>query len=183
MTSILDPVVSGATSYPLGGFRLSSATDRDEGGVVFLAGARVVLMDLTFHDRRAWLGDQARAQLDELLQLEPQWDGHRAKVISIAAVRGAVESLFRIADEVSLAPQFFPLPDGGVQYEWHVGGESVEVEVDGSGVAYALATDRDGNTLVEGSLDSAVFNRQVGSLVRRMSLRAMSRSWPLLPAH
>jgi hypothetical protein len=56
--------------------------------------------------------------------------------------------------DVLAPPQFFPLPNGGLQLEWHAGGEDIEIEVDPSGTAFVLATNATGEVLLEGDLDS-----------------------------
>jgi hypothetical protein len=179
MASILDyQTVSGATSYPLEGFVPTSVSDPNDYGSADDDGAREVEITLSARDRRIWLAEHARRELNELLRLRPRWDGHRARSITDEAVRSTVQTLFEIAEELSLPPQFFPLPDGGIQYEWHVGGQSVEVEVGAGGIAHVLATDRDGEVLAEGQLGSdGELIQSVGAIVRQLSFRAASARW------
>jgi hypothetical protein len=88
----------------------------------------------------AWLEDE----LNQLLKLSLAWDGHRASQITMEAVINAAYFFHAISDQSSILPQFFPLPDGGVQFEWHVGGAALEIEVDATGAAHALALTADG---------------------------------------
>lgn len=69
----------------------------------------------------------------------------------------AAEALGRVLAEVctatSLPVQLFPLPDGGVQAEWHVAGASIEIEVDSGGAVFVNAETSTGEILVESELD------------------------------
>ncbi|MDA8045306.1 MAG: hypothetical protein M0Z30_08730 [Actinomycetota bacterium] len=65
----------------------------------------------------------------------------------------------------SVPPQFVPLPDGGVQAEWLVGGDSLEIEVSGEGEAFVFGVDADGGVAVEGDPDAQV----LGAAARRLS--------------
>jgi len=100
--------------------------------------------------RRPWFIDHAQTHLNSLLALEEGWDGRRARPLEERAVATAVGLIGLVmADEIAPA-QFFPLPDGGVQLEWHVDRNSVEIEVDADGDAYAVAADADGTVQTEG---------------------------------
>jgi hypothetical protein len=98
-----------------------------------------------------WLARKVEAELNRLVRLEEGWDGRRAREVTDEAVVSSVEALFAlVGDHTWPAPQFFPLPDGGLQFEWHMGGAAVEVEVDSEGEAHALAESPDGSVLFEG---------------------------------
>lgn len=92
------------------------------------------------------------ARLNELLALPPDWDGRRAVEVADSAVETTVNVLNAVMEPRSAPPQFFPLPDGGVQTEWHVGGNSIEIEIDASGEPHVLATTSTGETVAEGVL-------------------------------
>lgn len=92
------------------------------------------------------------AQLNDLLRLPPGWDGERAQAISETAVKAVVAVLAEIQDEHELPPAVFPLPDGGVQAEWHAAGNDVEVEVEGDGSVFVFARDPVGNVSIEGDV-------------------------------
>jgi hypothetical protein len=96
--------------------------------------------------RRTWLAAHMEDQVNGLLHLRAGWDGRRALPLTDAAINQAIALLFAVATDLSLPPQIFPLPDGGLQMEWHAG-QSIEIEVDGSGGAHVLVAD-DGGELV-----------------------------------
>jgi hypothetical protein len=91
-------------------------------------------------------------RLNALLRLRLGWDGYRAQPLSMDAVEAAVDVLFGMADDLSLPPQLFPLPDGGIQMEWHADGEDLEIEVDPAGSAHVLASDASGLVVVDAEL-------------------------------
>ena len=89
------------------------------------------------------------AQLNRLLELPKGWDGRHAKPTTEEALRTTVHLLFAISNEHSISPQFFPLSDGGIQFEWHVAGAAIEIEVEGSGEAYAVVLDESRKVVFE----------------------------------
>ena len=104
-----------------------------------------------------WLR-QLAADLNRLLSLTPGWDGRRALPISETAVRALTAVLVPIMDVPPLhvpqeQPDIFPLPDGGLQAEWHAGGEDVEVEVEGDGATYVVVRDASDLVVTEGEVD------------------------------
>lgn len=105
-------------------------------------------------DRRV-LGERGMARLNQLLQLPQGWDGHRAKPVTERAAIAAMGVLFAVANDRSLSPQVVPLPDGGIQLEWHAGGYSIEIEVNGSGGRHYLATRPDGDVVVDEEGDAS----------------------------
>lgn len=101
---------------------------------------------------RRWLADYAEAQFNSFLSLSEGWDGFRAKPISMNALDAAIRLFFALIGDLSLPPQMFPLVDGGIQLEWHVANESVEVEIDGNGMAHALAVNAQAEVILDESL-------------------------------
>lgn len=85
--------------------------------------------------------------INALLQLPPGWDRRRAKPPTEMAAYAAVRLVLAIADDGSLPPQVIPLPDGGLQLEWHAQA-SVEIEVDAGGAAHLLVTDHAGTIVI-----------------------------------
>lgn len=104
----------------------------------------------------------AQQELQRLVDLPACWDGHRAKRITRAAVEAVVRALEASMAERTPVPQYFPLPDGGLQAEWHADGHDVEIEVDAEGSVYVLATapDCDAPT-VDGRLDLPVVDTPI----------------------
>jgi hypothetical protein len=130
---------------------------------------RVVAPDPT--GRLDWLASAVERQLNDLLRLRPGWDGRRARPLTQAAVLRAVE-IFACFGEHILPPQIFPLPDGGVQLEWHVG-SSVEIEVDAEGEAHLLVADDSGEIVIneELSLSDAVLIARVRTILEDLADR------------
>jgi hypothetical protein len=48
-----------------------------------------------------------------------------------------------------MVAQFFPLPDGGIQVEWYIEGNELEIEIDSEGHLYSLSSSADGILLFE----------------------------------
>ena len=112
------------------------------------------------------------AELNSLLELRDGWDGRRACAITLSATEATIRLLAALMDETAAPPQFFPLPDGGLQVEWHVGGNSIEVEVDAQGEPHLLARASDGTTIVEGVIALGEPNPQL--LMARNFLQGLS---------
>lgn len=96
----------------------------------------------------AWLGMAVR-RVNQLLTLEPGWDGHRARALSDAAISSLFEVLAVVMSDDVARPQIFPLVDGGLQAEWHAGGHDIEVEIESDGSIYAIARTPDGEYCVD----------------------------------
>lgn len=79
----------------------------------------------------------------------------------------------RTLQVTSALPQLFPLSDGGIQAEWLVGGNSIEIEVSPYGEAFGLATTTEGDTVAEGPLDAshADTGDQVRTFLAKLSAR------------
>jgi len=122
--------------------------------------------------RRTWLADHIQTQVNCLLRLRPGWDGRRASPISDEAVRSAIGAVFAVASDLSLPPQLFPLPDGGLQMEWHVGG-SVEIEVDAGGDAHVLIANDKGEIVTneEFGLDHESLLAETRRTIEHLSIR------------
>lgn len=61
-------------------------------------------------------------RLNKLLALPRGWDGGREEKVSPDAAIASLRILMRVMSNDTLPPQVFPLPDGGIQMEWHVAG-------------------------------------------------------------
>jgi hypothetical protein len=154
VTQLLDPPMGGSTLYQLG---LPTWPDVRAAEDFYLRGcfpARRVVIQVSGGGNvwRTLVASQVEEQINQLLELRAGWDGRRALPPTDDAVRSAIEVLFAVADDLSLAPQVFPLPDGGLQLEWHAR-ESVEIEIDGGGSAHLLTTDESGAIVINRELD------------------------------
>jgi hypothetical protein len=108
-----------------------------------------------------WFNDHLNLELNRLFALTPGWDGYTADEVTIEAVHEMVEVLFVAVSRMTVPPQFFPLADGGLQAEWHIGGNDIEIEVDGAGSAYALATKSTGETVTDAEIQADVDDPQL----------------------
>lgn len=104
-----------------------------------------IRVELQTQEPPRWLLPTLRS-LDELMTLPPNWDSYGAQPIRR---RNAIEALSLLA-EVSCvstpAPSVVPLPDGGIQLEWHSGGVDLEVSLPGSGPGHVSWEDRAGSS-------------------------------------
>lgn len=111
-----------------------------------------------------WFDEYLSQELNQLYALPAGWDGFSSDQITIEAIQAAVTTLVTIADETTPAPQFFPLRDGGIQVEWHVGGNDIEIEVNGVGVAYVFAARPDGEVIADGEVGAEEQERLLRAL-------------------
>jgi hypothetical protein len=89
-------------------------------------------------------------QLNRLGLLRRGWDGAAAAAVTDRALVEAATILASVVGERTLLPQIFPLVDGGVQIEWHAGGDNIEVEVEGDGSIAIFAGRTSEDPLLEG---------------------------------
>lgn len=176
MTQLVDqPIAAGATLPP----RSARATpDIRAAEAFYLHGWRPV-RQITIQVARpdgslhgTWLAAHVEDQINQLLRLQPGWDGGRARPLTDEAVRAALRVLFAIADDLVLPPQMFPVPDGGLQLEWHAH-ESVEIEVDADGDVHVMTTDEAGEIALnrEFEIDDDSVLSQVRDAIRHLSAR------------
>lgn len=99
-----------------------------------------------------WFDEHLSEELNRLFALPAGWDGSSSDEVTTQAVQETVAVLAAIVSEISSPPQFFPLRDGGIQVEWHVGGNNVEIEVNCAGDAYVFAERSDGEIVADGEI-------------------------------
>lgn len=98
-------------------------------------------------------GPTVRERLDQLVLLSYGWDGDDAHAIDPFAVRMA----WTLAEQALRAgfpePEVFPVPDGGVQLEWHAGPVELEVEIEpgGRGIVF-VCDDEQAGQRIDGEL-------------------------------
>lgn len=147
MSALADPPATGLTMQPPA-VQSTSALTADQPETV-----RSVTIEVPGMPRwkRPWFVQYVEAELNALCALPERWDGHHAQPITVSAIEGMIQVLGALMDQTSPSPQLFPLPDGGIQAEWHVDGNKVEIEIEGDGDAYLLADRRDGSVVAEGA--------------------------------
>jgi len=149
------PIASGITRRPQPGPTLPHRDASDDFFLGHPDSSRQVTLSVPGMPRglRPWWVEYVEQELNKLLRLRSGWDGRRALPVERRAVEAMVGVLATLMDETSALPQLFPLVDGGLQAEWHVGGNDIEVEVDGAGHAHVLATTVGEETIAEGVLE------------------------------
>lgn len=170
------PIASGITRRPQPGPALPGHDARDNVFSGDVNGSRQVTLTVRGTPRglRPWWVDYVEQELTHLLRLPTGWDGRRALPLEPRAVEAMVAVLSRLMDESSALPQLFPLVDGGLQAEWHVGGNHIEIEVDGAGEPHVLATTVEGETIAEGVLEPT-HDRQLLDAARTFLQRLSAR--------
>lgn len=180
MTVLIDqPAAAASTLYPRGA---SADPDRQSAEDFYQRGVsssqRAVTIRAVGPDgslRRNWLASYLESQINELLTLSPGWDGHHADPITTDAVGTAVTVVAHLSTDLAVPPLVFPLPDGGIQIEWHAGSQGVEIEVDTEGDAHLLVTDETGAIVINAELapdDNAGF-AAARRAVERLSSRLL----------
>jgi len=105
-------------------------------------------------------GRHVVARLNQLIALQPGWDGSNAQPITEDAVMAALEVLNDIALERAPLPDISPGIDGGLLFEWRRDGFELEVWVDAAGAV--TVTYEHGDSSWEGSWsDCGLGARQV----------------------
>lgn len=115
---------------------------------------RLIVPDLSWGARPWWVV-HVEEVLNQLLALPEAWDGRRAQRVTPEAVEGVVTVLAIVMTDTSATPQLFPLADGGLQVEWHVAHNDIEIEVDAAGEAHVLAQTSEGVDVVDDLVDDA----------------------------
>jgi hypothetical protein len=85
------------------------------------------------HDKRFCL-----ARLQEIAQLEADWDREGAQPIATNVICAARQFIEDLPDGETGGPMVVPMHSGGVQLEWHAGGRVLEIEFGRNGVAFLL---------------------------------------------
>ncbi|HUG69679.1 MAG TPA: hypothetical protein VMM76_18150 [Pirellulaceae bacterium] len=68
-----------------------------------------------------------------LVTLSDNWDGEGAKRIDSAAINRALAAIEQLLPHDAPAPSIVPVPNSGLQIEWHRNGKDLEVEFNPNG--------------------------------------------------
>jgi hypothetical protein len=93
--------------------------------------------------------EAASARLTDLLALPDGWDGAKARRPSAMSAILSLGLIACLVDDPVPLPHFFPLPDGGIQIEWLIDSNGLEIEVTPDGKVNALGVDADGLTQID----------------------------------
>ena len=90
-----------------------------------------------------------KRKIEGLLKLPEKWDGENSKPISLIAASTAEIITYIVSGDYSNLAQFFPTPNGGIQVEWFIDGNELEIEIDENGNATVVSVDDQGTKLLE----------------------------------
>ena len=79
-------------------------------------------------DEPKWLTTTVE-RMNELLELQPNWDSYGARCVEKHAVETALEILGTVMRPNTSPPTVVPTVEGGIQLEWHQNHIDLEVEV------------------------------------------------------
>lgn len=111
-------------------------------------------------------------KLSTISRLPQGWDDMRAKEITYVVLSTALRIVSFLATHPSFTPpQIFPLPDGGMQIEWHIDNNDLEIEIDPIGNLYVLGNNSEGKITFDQvfSLDTISLPTSITSELERIS--------------
>jgi hypothetical protein len=82
-------------------------------------------------------------QLDNLKQLPKDWNGYGAQPIDPDTIEAAERFIVDLPDNIITAPTVVPMTRGRLQFEWHLGNRSLELEFETPGRIHYLKADDD----------------------------------------
>ncbi len=91
----------------------------------------------------SWLRD-ASGKIAELAELPENWDSYGSRPIQRKACQRAVSLLKYLSESEMPAPQIFPVPGGGIQFEWRNERRELELEFPPDGSIEYLIVDEEG---------------------------------------
>lgn len=87
-----------------------------------------------------WISHIAEV-LSSYIWLPNNWDSYGARGTDFKCILVAIQILARIVDEHTPKPSVVPTTQGGVQFEWHVNGIDLEIEIQPSFRLFAAFED------------------------------------------
>jgi hypothetical protein len=86
-------------------------------------------------------------RLNDVVRLEPGWDGETASSPTREAALASLRALFEVMWQDSPAPAIIPMYDGGLQLEWHGQGLDVELSVAPAGDRHVWIAEASGREI------------------------------------
>lgn len=126
---------------------------RSNGEFLLYGSNNKVLLPIGYPDRDEQKSEQIKSRITQLCSLPVGWDGEYAQPVSRKAGNKAAYVTYAVSKDYIDLVQFFPLPNGGIQIEFLVGGNELEIEIDENGNAFVVATDNSGYTKFEGEFE------------------------------
>lgn len=97
-------------------------------------------------------------RLEEIVSLPDNWDSYGASRITSEAQRSAVlllaELISHDIDVFIASTEVYPVPTGGMQFEWTVMGRDVEFEIDPTGAAHVLLCSDEDEIYIESAREA-----------------------------
>ena len=106
------------------------ADQEDSSAIVLLGGTRL--------DKAATL-----SALEALKALPPNWSGYTAIPIDRGLIHAAEELIRALPSDIIGTPKVVPMTRGRLQFEWHEGNRSLEIEFENSDQIHYLKWDPD----------------------------------------
>lgn len=91
-------------------------------------GRATVRIDTTRHTLPDWLLEVVR-DLNRIVLLPPNWDSYGALPIDQPTLEHALHVIVKIMDDDIPLPQVGATVRGGVEFEWHIDGKDLEIQV------------------------------------------------------
>jgi hypothetical protein len=106
---------------------------------------------ITISDADCSWRDEVTKRLEELIRLEPGWDGYRGVPVAFENATFALKLLESTLGSYLPSPQIVPASGGQLQLEWHTQECDIELLVNKPNdvVAWRRCIDQDGNALEE----------------------------------
>jgi hypothetical protein len=79
--------------------------------------------------------------IDDLSQVENNWDGCGALAPTKKAIGGAVQLINELFEEKTPVPNVFPVPNGNLQLEWSCFDFEIELEINSYSKCFAFVED------------------------------------------
>ena len=79
-----------------------------------------------------WL-ETLRASIAKIANLQDNWDSYGASAISMDLLKSSLDLLSNVIGPKDPLPSIVPTVTGGIQFEWHVNGVDLEVEIESLG--------------------------------------------------
>ena len=83
------------------------------------------------------------SQLDCLKQLPENWNGYGAQAIDAITIESAKRFINDLTNEIITSPLVVPMTRGRLQFEWHQGNRSLELEFESPRRIHYLKVDDD----------------------------------------
>jgi hypothetical protein len=88
--------------------------------------------------------------LQQIQALPPNWNGYNASPICHQTIEAARDFILNLPSDIATAPKVVPMTKGRLQFEWHRGNRSLELEFESAHKLHYLKWDSDAGIEDEG---------------------------------